>query len=150
MFRIKSPRDLGAGILFIVIGLGGFWFGRALPVGVASRMGPGYFPMMLSGLIVAVGLLVLARSFVLVGPPIERPQIRPLLFVILSMLAFGYLIQRLGLAIAVMALTVIAVLARRGKFNVLETAALAIGLAVFAVVVFIYGLKQSLPLGWDR
>ncbi len=150
MIKVKSPRDFGAGLLFIVIGLGGFWFGRNLSVGVASRMGPGYFPMLLSGLIVAMGLLVAIKSLVFDGPSIEKPQFRPLFFVMLSMLSFGYLIERIGLALSVVTMIIIATFARRAKFKAIETIALAVGLAVFAVFVFIYGLGQSLPAWWGK
>ena len=150
MIKVKSPRDFGAGLLFIVIGLGGFWFGRNLNIGVASRMGPGYFPMMLSGLIAAIGLLTIAKSFTLEGPELEKPQLRPLFFIVLSMLAFGYLIERIGLALSVAVMIIIATFARRAKFNVKETLALAIGMGIFAVCVFIYGLGQSLPAWWGK
>jgi len=150
MIKVKSPRDFGAGLLFIVIGLGGFWFGRNLNIGVASRMGPGYFPMMLSGLIAAIGLLTIAKSFTLEGPELEKPQLRPLFFVVLSMLAFGYLIERIGLALSVAVMIIIAAFARRAKFNIKETLALALGMGIFAVFVFIYGLGQSLPAWWGK
>ena len=150
MLKVKSPRDFGAGILFIVIGLGGFWFGRNLSVGVASRMGPGYFPMLLSGLILGMGVLVAVKSLVFSGPSIEKPQFRPIFFIMAAMLAFGYLIERIGLALTVIVMITIATFARRGKLNPLETAVLAIGLGIFAVVVFIYGLGQSLPAWWGK
>ena len=46
---------MGASVLLLVIGLAGLWFGREYEVGIASRMGPGYIPMVLSwGLIFAI------------------------------------------------------------------------------------------------
>ncbi len=150
MIKVKSPRDFGAGLLFILIGLGGFWFGRNLNIGIASRMGPGYFPMMLSGLIAALGLLVMIKSFAIDGPEIEKPQLRPLFFIVLSMLAFGYLIERIGLAFSVAVMIIIATFARRAKFDIKETLLLAIGMGVFAVFVFIYGLGQTLPAWWGK
>jgi hypothetical protein len=150
MIKVKSPRDLGAGLLFIAIGIGGFWFGRKLNLGVASRMGPGYFPMLLSSLICFLGVVVAAKSFVVNGPAIERPQFRPLFFIVAAMLAFGYLIERIGLALTVTTIIIIASLARRGKFNPYETIPLAIGLALFAVAAFIYGLGQTLPAWWGK
>ena len=150
MIKIKSPRDLGAGLLFIIIGLGGFYFGRKLNVGISSRMGPGYFPMMLSGLICFFGIIVGARAFLLQGPPIDKPQFRPLFFIITGMLAFGWLIERTGLAISVATLVIIATLARRAKPNYVEMVALAIGLAIFSVAAFIYGLGQTMPAWWGK
>ena len=57
MFRVRSPQDLGAGVVFIVIGIAGILFGQDLAFGSAARMGPGYFPMLLSWLIIAIGLM---------------------------------------------------------------------------------------------
>ena len=48
MVRVKSPQELGAAVVFLVIGLAGIYFGRELVFGTASRMGPGYFPTLLS------------------------------------------------------------------------------------------------------
>ena len=58
MFRVKSPQDLGAAIVFVAIGLAGAYFGRELSFGTAGRMGPGYFPLILSLIIVGVGLVL--------------------------------------------------------------------------------------------
>src|SRR5262245_49996076 len=56
MFRVKSPQDFGSAIVFLLIGLAGLYFGKDLTYGTASRMGPGYFPYLLSWLIIAVGV----------------------------------------------------------------------------------------------
>ena len=50
MVRVKSPQDFGASIIFILIGVAGLYFGSELSFGSAARMGPGYFPMIVSGL----------------------------------------------------------------------------------------------------
>ena len=44
MFRVRSPQDLGAGVVFVLIGAAGIYFGQDLAFGSAARMGPGYFP----------------------------------------------------------------------------------------------------------
>ena len=82
MFRVKSPQDFGAAILFLAIGIAGIYFGRDLAFGTASRMGPGYFPTMLSGIIVLIGAIVGLQSLVVEGPPIEPIRLRPILFIL--------------------------------------------------------------------
>ena len=62
MLRVKSPQDLGAGLVFMLIGLAGLYFGSELAFGTAARMGPGYFPIVLSGLIMAIGIIVGLRG----------------------------------------------------------------------------------------
>jgi hypothetical protein len=149
MLRVRSPQDLGAGIVFLVIGLAGIYFGRNLAMGTAARMGPGYFPVMLSYLIVLIGLIVGARGLTLDGPPIERIQLRPIFFVAASLLLFGAIIDQVGLAITTVALTIVAAYARR-DVNVLEALVLGVGLALFTIGVFVYALSQPLPAWWGR
>ena len=109
MFRVKSPQDLGAAAVFMLIGLAGIYFGKDLTFGSASRMGPGYFPTIISSLILLLGIGIGLRSIVIEGPPIEKLQFRPLIFVIGSILIFGILIDRVGLAISAVTLTLVAV-----------------------------------------
>jgi hypothetical protein len=149
MLRVRSPQDLGAGVVFVVIGLAGIYFGSNLAMGTAARMGPGYFPVMLSYLIVALGLVVSGRAFATDGPDIEPIHLRPIFFVIASLLIFGLLIDQAGLAITTVVLTVVAAYARR-EVNLIETLLLGAGLALFTIAVFVYGLNQPLPAWWGR
>ena len=149
MFRVKSPQDLGAGIVFVLIGAAGIAFGQDLAFGSAARMGPGYFPILLSYLIIAIGLVLALKSVTTVGPPIERLQFRPLFAILVAILAFGALIDRIGLALSAAVLTIGAAYARR-NVNRTETLLLAAGLALFAVGIFAYALKQPLPAWWGR
>ena len=149
MFRVKSPQDLGAAVVFILIGLAGIYFGKGLTFGTAARMGPGYFPTIISSLILLLGIGIGLRSIVIEGPPIEKLQFRPLIFVIGSILIFGILIDRVGLAIAAVTLTLVAGFARR-SVNLKENFVLGAGLAIFTIVVFVYALGQPLPAWWGR
>ena len=149
MVRVRSPQDFGAGLVFVLIGAAGIVFGQDLAVGSAARMGPGYFPMLLSCLIIAIGLVLSVRGVVIDGPPIERIHIRPLFAILAAILAFGALIDRIGLALTAALLTIGAAYAQR-KVNLKETLLLAIGLALFAVGVFVYALSQPLPAWWGR
>jgi hypothetical protein len=147
MIRVKSPQDFGAAILFLVIGIAGIYFGRDLAFGSSSRMGPGYFPTILSCLIVLIGAIVGLRSLTIEGPPIEPVGLRPLLFILAAILAFGYLIEQIGLAITTIGLTIFAAYARH-DVNLKETIVLAVVLAAFAIGVFAYALGQPLPIWW--
>ena len=55
MLRVKSPQDFGAAVVFLAIGVAGLYFGSDLAFGTSARMGPGYFPVLLSGLIIVIG-----------------------------------------------------------------------------------------------
>ena len=149
MVRVKSPQDLGAGAVFVLIGLAGLYFGRELAFGTAARMGPGYLPILLSVLILAIGIIVAIRGLTTEGPPIEPVQLRPIAMIIAAILIFGVLIDVVGLALTALLLTVFAAYARR-EVKLTETILLGAGLAVFTVAVFVYLLGQPLPAWWGR
>ena len=75
MSAIKAPKDFGAGILYIAFGAVGFYIARDYGFGQASRMGPGYFPSVLSGLLLAFGLVAVIRSFIKPGEPDRRLRV---------------------------------------------------------------------------
>jgi hypothetical protein len=149
MLRVKSPQDLGAGQVFMLIGLAGLYFGSELAFGTAARMGPGYFPTLLSILILAIGIVVGLRALTVEGPPVEPVQLRPIAFVVAAILIFGVLIEFVGLALTAVLLTLLAAFARR-DVKLAETLLLGAGLAIFAVTVFVYLLGQPLPAWWGR
>jgi hypothetical protein len=149
MLQVKSPQDFAAGITFILIGAAGIAFGFDLRMGTAARMGPGYFPMLLSGLIIAIGLVVAGRSLTLEGPPIERIHVRPVLFILAAILIAGFLLNMIGIALTAMVVALIAAYARR-QVNLTETLILGAVMGLFSVVVFVYALQQPLPAWWGR
>ena len=149
MLRVKSPQDLGAGVVLLLIGIAGLYFGRDLAFGTSARMGPGYFPTLLSVLIIIIVFIVGFRGVMVEGPSIEPVQLRPISFILSAILIFGFLIDAIGLALTAVVLTILAAYARR-EANPVETLLLAVGLALFAVGVFVYGLSQPLPAWWGR
>ena len=147
MLRVRSPQDFGSAILIILIGAAGVYFGSELTMGTAGRMGPGYFPRLLSWIIIAIGLFIGFKSLMFDGPPIQPPKFRPMIFVLTSILFFGYSMKYIGLAITAVILVFIAAHARR-NVNLLETAIFAVGLSLGTILVFVYALGQPLPAWW--
>lgn len=147
MFRVKNPQDFGGAMVFMVIGIAGLYFGKDLTYGTAGRMGPGYFPFILSLLILAIGAGIGIKSLVVEGPPIETPLLRPIIFVLSAIIVFGYAIDYIGLFLTAVLMTFIAAYARK-DVNVRETAIFGALLAVGTVLVFVYALKQPLPAWW--
>jgi Tripartite tricarboxylate transporter TctB family len=149
MFPIKSPQDFGSAIVFLLMGLAGLYFGKDLNYGSADHMGPGYFPVILSWMIIGIGVVVGLMSLSIEGPPIEPPQFRPAFFVLLSVVVFGYMMSYVGLAITGVVMTLIAAFARR-EFKLFESLLLGIGLSIGCVLIFAYGLGQPLPAWWGE
>ena len=149
MLRIRSPQDLGAAVVFVAIGLAGAYFGRDLAFGSAGRMGPGYFPAILSWAIVGVGIIVglqvaddrrAAHRAHSASPDPGHHRRDPAVRV-------SDRCRRPG-DTAVL-LTVLAAYARR-DVSLGEALLLGVGLAAFTVIVFVYGLSQPLPAWWGR
>jgi Tripartite tricarboxylate transporter TctB family len=143
MFRVKAPRDFGAGMVIMLIGIAGIYFGKDLTYGTAGRMGPGYFPFLLSMIIITLGAGISVKSLFVEGPPIELPMFQPLFFVVASIIIFGYLTNVLGLAITAVVTTLVAVLAR-SRLTVLESMPFAV-LLILAGVMATYGWLNIWP-----
>ncbi len=144
--KIKSPKDFWAGIMFMSIGV--FFVIVAqmnYQMGTAVRMGPGYFPTVLGGMLAVLGAIVLFDSFILTGEKVARFHFRPLLFILASSLAFAYLLKPLGLVLASIALVFISAFGGH-EFKWKEVAILSAVLVVFAVVVFVKGLTLPFPI----
>ena len=73
---VRSPKDFGAGLVYVVFGVAAVWIGRDYPFGTGARMGPGYFPSVLGGLLVLFGLAGLAAVVVAV---LASPAVRNVL-----------------------------------------------------------------------
>ena len=61
--KINNGKDFWAGIMFTGTGIFFMIASRAFPMGMAVRMGPAYFPTVLGGLLVVLGVAILARAF---------------------------------------------------------------------------------------
>jgi len=124
-------------------------------MGTLARMGPGYFPLLLGALLVAIGLLVAvtpdsadeirADSERERFAVILRRHLRPWSAVVIGMLAFVFLGQYGGLVPATFALIFIAALGDASN-SVKAAFWLAVGVVVFAVIAFHYGLRMQFPL----
>lgn len=145
MVQVKNPQDFGAAIVMAALGLGGLYFGRELDTGTFAQMGPGYLPMALSYGLLCFAAIVGLRSFATTGPPIEAIALRAIVLVLVSIILFAVLIERAGLALTVLAVTGVSAFAsHEAKWK--EIAALGVGLAIFSVVVFVYALRQPMPI----
>ena len=143
---IKNPKDFWTGILYVVFGAAGFWIARDYGMGQASRMGPGYFPMVLSGLLLLFGAAALIRSFIVPGEPVTHLHWKGILFVCGSNVLFALLLPYAGLLIAlpVMVLTAAAASAKF-KFDLKAVVGLLL-LTGFCAGVFVKGLGVPMPL----
>lgn len=142
---IRDPRDFWSGVIFVAFGLAAILIGRDYSMGSAGRMGPAYFPTMLGGLLVLIGLIGVARSMFRAGAPIGRFAMKEVMLVTISAAAFGILVRGAGLVISVILLVMISAYAS-AKFKPGPFLMLAVGLAIFAVLVFVKALGVAMPM----
>ena len=143
--RVRNPKDFWAGVLYLVIGAAAVWIARDYELGTAVRMGPGYFPTALGGTLALVGLASVVRSLRVPGAPIGAFALKPLLIVVSATLVFAATVRGAGLVVALPVFVLLGASAS-GKFRLLPAAALAAGLTVFCILVFVEGLGIPLPL----
>ncbi len=149
--KIKSQRDFGSGLMFLVIGAAFTVGATSYSLGSSAKPGPGYFPLMLGVLLALLGAVVLFKSLSIEtegGDPIGPIAWRPLLVIVLAIVAFAVALPRLGLIVSVPLLITVVSLAGddfRWKSVVAMSAALALG----SWAIFVWGLQLTLPL-WPQ
>ena len=142
---IRNPRDFYAGALFIVIGAATILLGSRYTLGTAARMGPGYFPRILGILMIVLGLILALRGVRLQGAPIPRWHWRPTVLVLGSVVVFGLIMDKVGMAIGTVILILLASAASH-EFRPKEAIISGVLLAALAVGVFVVGLSVQLPI----
>jgi hypothetical protein len=144
--KIKSPKNLWAGVMFIGFGLFfAIWAATNYQMGTAVRMGPAYFPIVLGGLLAFLGALSLAEGVVIEGPPVPAFSFRPLILISAACVAYGYLMKPLGLVGATAALVFISAYGGH-EFKWKEVSILYVVLIIFSVLVFVKGLTLPFPI----
>jgi uncharacterized membrane protein len=142
----RTNKDLWASVMYIGTGALGMWIARDYPFGSALRMGPGYFPTVLGGIMVVMGIYVLALGLRKDHEKIQGNwSIRALIVLPLSMIAFGILMEEAGFIPAMAALIPISAAAGR-DFKWVEVVALTIGLTILCWFGFIYLLGLPYPV----
>jgi hypothetical protein len=147
--KIENAKDFWSGVMFIAFGIFFAGFARQYDMGTAARMGPAYFPTVLGLLLVVIGAYVSFKG-IRVEPEegdglVGRFHFKPLLLVLGAVSAFGVLLRPGGLLVALAALIIISSLGS-GEFKWKEIIPLAIALSILVLVVFIWGLKLTIPV----
>ena len=94
---VRSPKDFWTGVIYVAFGGAAFWIGRSYGFGSASKMGPGYFPTVLSSLLMLFGIIAIVRSFIVPGEAIGKFAIKAAVLILGATVLFGFLLPRAGL-----------------------------------------------------
>jgi len=143
---LTLSRDLWTGLFFVLVGVAFAATAIAkLPIGTAAQMGPGYYPILLSIILVGLGAAI---AFGFAGEsevPGEMISLRSFLLVAGAPILFALTIRSLGFLPATFLAVFAAALADRST-GIVHSLATSVGLTAFCVAVFIYGIKVPYPL----
>jgi hypothetical protein len=133
-------KDFWSGVMLIVIGGGALFIARNYQFGSSLRMGPGYFPVLLSAALVLFGVYFVVQGLRAGGEKLEGSwSTRALIIVPLSLVVFGLLIDRAGFIPAMLALIIISAAASK-EFRLVEVSLFSVFLTAMCVIVFIWAL----------
>lgn len=131
-----DKREFLSSLTTLLIGAGVLWEASRYSVGSLYQMGPGFFPTALGWLLIAAGGLMMVVSFRLQTEALEEIRLRPLLFVLASVVAFGLTIEPYGIIVATSLLIVLARMAQPG-LPWFGTLALLLTLSAMVYLIFI-------------
>ena len=142
----RALKDILAGGIFIALGLA-FAFGSlAYEIGTPLRMGPGYVPLVLGGLLAALGAGIVVKGFIAgEGASLGGFEWRAVIMITAALIFFGVTVRGLGAVPALFGASLLAALAR-SRTSWREGLLIAIGLTVLSVLIFIVALQLRLRL----
>jgi uncharacterized membrane protein len=142
---IHNNKDIWAGAMLIAIGVASIFIARDYPFGSAFRMGPGYFPSLLGGILALFGLCLLVRGLRSSEKIVGSWSLRALIMLPLSFVLFGALMDHAGFVPA-LAVLIFGSAAGGSEFKLGEVALLTVMLTALSVGIFIWGLGLPYPL----
>ncbi len=143
--ELRNNKDFWAGLVFTGTGAAAMFIARHYPFGTTLRMGPGYFPRVLGGILILFGLYVMVRGLRSNEKIQGNWSVRALIVLPLSMVLFGVLMELAGFVPALAALIFVSAASGR-EFKFKEVLLLTVFLGVLSVAMFIWGLGLPYPL----
>jgi hypothetical protein len=143
---VAFSRNLWVGLFFVATGVAFASMALLkLPIGTAAQMGPGYYPILLSILLVGLGGAIVFGFSGESEDPGEMIGLRSFLLVAGAPIIFALTIRSLGFLPAIFLSVFAASLADRSA-TFLQALTTAVGLTIFCVAVFSYGIEVPYPL----
>lgn len=142
---MRVDRDIWSGTFFMALGTLGLHFGSEYAFGTTARMGPGFLPSLLCWSLVGLGLIIFLIGLARNGDPMDKWHMRPLIMILLAILAFAGLIETMGLVPATIGMTLVAA-AGSVDTRWIETCIVALTLAAGAVVIFVKALGLTMKI----
>jgi hypothetical protein len=141
-----SRNDLASGAIFIAFGAYFALEALRYEFGTPFRMGPGFMPIMLGGILIALGIAVAAKG---IGKPDEEAAPpwpwRGIALVLGTILFFAATFRGLGFVPVVLISGFITAMSS-AKNNMLSALVISVGLCLLCYLIFVVGLGMIVPL----
>lgn len=145
--KIKNQKDFWSAVMFVVFGVLFIVWSTEYQFGTTQRMGPGYFPSVLGGMLLLLGILVGLPTIKHDSPEthVEKIGWRGLLVILGAVILYAVLLPRMGFVVA---LIVLVILSAMGSKEFTWRAALisCVVLGGFSYLVFVKGLQLQFPV----
>lgn len=134
-----DPTNGACGAIFIAVGLFFGYQSLGQEIGNAFRMGPGYFPLVLSGILILLGAIIVIQATRVTGEPIGQIAWRGMIFILPAPIFFGLTVRGLGFVPALFVTALIAAFASQ-RMRPGTALIVALALTIFSTIVFSYAL----------
>ena len=115
-------------------------------MGSAAAIGAGYFPTVLSLLVLALGLAIGIGGALRPREGVDAGRARPLVMLLTAVACFAFAAEDLGFVVATVLLVVVGSMADH-DWRWREALISSVALAAFGVLVFIVGLGVPIKIG---
>jgi Tripartite tricarboxylate transporter TctB family len=143
--RLSNNKDLWAGAMLIATGAATMIIARNYAFGTTLRMGPGYFPTVLGGILILFGLYLVVSGLRSTDEIQGSWPLRAMIVLPLALVLFGVLMTHAGFLPALLVLIFGSALAGP-QFRLVEVLLLSAALSVVSVALFVWGLGLPYPL----
>lgn len=142
-----SLKNVLSGLIFIGIGVAFAYASLGYEMGRAVRMGPGYFPLVLAGILILFGAIIFVQAL-FSGPdavPMSAIPWRGLVCLIGALIFFGLTVRGLGLVPSLFLTVFMAAMASQ-RTGLLGALVMAVAITLLCLGLFVWALGLTLPL----
>jgi hypothetical protein len=136
-------QNTGRGLLLAAVALFFLLQAPGLTIGSLMRPGPGLFPVIVSGLLLTIGVVIVARSFFMDAAPLNF-RFRNIALIAASLIGFALVSEYVNMIAGIAVLGTMASLASE-DFSIPRTAVIIAALCLVAIAMK-KGLGVQLPL----
>ncbi|WP_416139218.1 tripartite tricarboxylate transporter TctB family protein [Halomonas sp. HK25] len=139
-------EEVLAALTILLLGVAVVYYGAAYSMGSLARMGPGYFPVIVGGVLCFVGVGLVVDAFTRNSVKVQLP-LRAFFAVSSGVLAFAFLVEHAGLVIATFSLVMLSALGDR-PIRIRNAIIISFVMSLIGVFVFVKALGVPISVFW--